>query len=75
MPHVKLSVRKQSDIKEKIIPFFRKYPLRGKKAKDFLLFCQAFEEVFEKRQHLTKEGIEQLEGIRRFMNGRRPFGK
>jgi hypothetical protein len=74
MPHVKYSVRKFSDIRDKLVPFFRKYPLQGKKAKDYALFCQAMEEVFEEKKHLTREGIRQLEKIRRFMNKRRPFG-
>lgn len=74
MPHAKYSVRKLSDIRDKLVPFFRKYPFRGKKAKDFQLFCQALEEVFEKKKHLTQEGIERLREIRRFMNKRRPFG-
>lgn len=74
MPHAKYSIRKLSDIRDKLVPFFRKYPLQGKKAKDFALFCQALEEVFEKREHLSKKGINRLGEIRRFMNKRRPFG-
>ena len=74
-PHVKYSVRKQSDIRNIVIPFFRKYPLFGKKAKDFILFCQAFESVIEYKRHLSEEGIEQLRTIRKYMNDRRPFGE
>lgn len=75
MPHAKYSIRRLSDIRDKLVPFFKKYPLRGKKKKDFALFCKALEEVFEKKRHLTLEGIERLREIRRFMNKRRPFGK
>ena len=32
-------VRKQSDLKEKIIPFFRKYPLQSAKRMQFEVFC------------------------------------
>ena len=71
-PHVKFVVRKQSDILFKVIPFFRQFPLQGKKGKDFKLFCQAGE-IFKKKQHLTKEGIDQLRKIREFMNERRPM--
>lgn len=74
MPHAKYSIRKRNDIRDKLVPFFKKYPLRGKKAKDFVLFCQALEEIFEKKKHLTMEGINRLREIRRFMNKRRPFG-
>ena len=40
-PHVKFAVKKFEDIQRQIIPFFKKYQLRGKKKRDFDLFCQA----------------------------------
>ncbi len=70
--HVKFVVRKQSDIFYKVIPFFKKFPLIGKKGKDFGLFCQAAE-IFKRKDHLTDEGINQLLKIREFMNNRRPM--
>ena len=33
-------VRKQSDLKEKIVPFFRKYQLQSAKRKQFETFCK-----------------------------------
>lgn len=71
-PHVKFSVRKQSDILYKVIPFFKQFPLKGKKGKDFALFCQAAELV-RKREHLSEEGINRLLKLREFMNDRRPM--
>lgn len=71
-PHVKFTVRKQSDIFYKVIPFFKQFPLQGKKGKDFLLFCQAAE-LFKKKRHLTEEGVTELYKIREFMNKRRPM--
>ncbi len=71
-PHVKFVVRKQNDILFRIIPFFKQFPLKGKKGKDFKLFCRAGE-IFKKKQHLTEEGIDQLRKIREFMNERRPM--
>lgn len=71
-PHVKFVVRKQSDILYKVIPFFKKFPLKGKKGKDFELFCKAAE-IFKKKDHLTEEGINRLLKIREFMNNRRPM--
>lgn len=71
-PHVKFVVRKQADIFYKVIPFFRKFPLQGKKGKDFLLFCEAAS-VFRKKKHRTSEGVAQLEEIRKYMNERRPM--
>ena len=70
--HVKFVVRKQKDIFYKVIPFFKQYPLKGKKGKDFDLFCKAAE-IFKRKQHLTKEGIAKLFKIREFMNERRPM--
>ena len=71
-PHVKFVVRKQKDIFFRVIPFFKKFPLKGKKAKDFELFCQAAE-IFRKKEHLSEEGINRLLKIREFMNNRRPI--
>ena len=71
-PHVKFTVRKQSDLFYKVIPFFKQFPLQGKKKKDFDLFCQAAE-IFKIRGHLSEEGIKKLEKIREFMNDRRPM--
>ena len=73
MPHVKYHVRGLKEITEIIIPFFVKYPLKGKKAKDFKLFCEAAE-IFRKKEHLTEEGIRELRNLRKFMNKNRPFG-
>lgn len=69
-PHVKFVVRKQADIFYKVIPFFKQFPLQGKKGKDFSLFCQAAE-IFKQKRHLTQEGIDTLLNIRKFMNERR----
>jgi hypothetical protein len=71
-PHVKFVVKKQQDIFFKVIPFFKKFPLKGKKAKDFELFCQAAQ-IFRKKEHLSQEGINRLLKIREFMNNRRPI--
>jgi len=72
-PHVKYVVRKQKDIFFKVIPFFRQFPLQGKKRKDFLLFCQAAD-MFRRKEHLTEKGITKLTKLREFMNDRRPIG-
>ncbi len=69
-PHVKFAVKSHRDIKDKVIPFFKKYELQGKKRKDFELFCQAAE-IFEKKEHLSKNGINKLRKIQSKMNLRR----
>ncbi|MBI3577081.1 LAGLIDADG family homing endonuclease [Candidatus Gottesmanbacteria bacterium] len=71
-PHVKFVVKKQHDIFFNVIPFFKQYSLKGKKGKDFLLFCQAAE-IFRKKEHMTEKGIEELLKLREFMNERRPM--
>jgi hypothetical protein len=69
-PHVKYAVKNLADIQSKIIPFFKKYTLQGKKKKDFEYFCQA-EKIFSKNKHLTFKGIERLREIQSKMNLRR----
>jgi len=69
-PHVKFAVKSHKEIKEKIIPFFKKYKLQGKKAKDFEFFCQA-SKIFWKKEHLTLQGINRLREIQSKMNLRR----
>lgn len=66
-PHAKYATKSLKDIVEKIIPFFKKYHLQGKKKKDFELFCEA-SKIFLKKRHLTKEGIEELREIQSRMN-------
>lgn len=66
-PHVKFAVKSHKDISGKIVPFFKKYKLQSKKAKDFKYFCEALK-VFEKKKHLTIEGVEQLREIQSKMN-------
>jgi|GEM_PF-279105 hypothetical protein len=58
-PHVKYKIQKLQDFQEKLIPFFRKYPLQAKKAKSFRIFCQAVEAV-AKKEHLTPRGIQKF---------------
>lgn len=69
-PHVKYAVKSHEDIRKKIIPFFKKYELQGKKKKDFEYFCKAAE-IFSRKEHLTLEGIESLRRIQSKMNIRR----
>lgn len=69
-PHVKFAVKKFGDIQKRIIPFFKKYKLQGKKGRDFLLFCRAAK-VFEKKEHLTERGLRTLRKIQGNMNLRR----
>lgn len=56
-------VSKFSEISEKIIPFFKKYPIWGIKSKDFTDFC-AVVELMNNKKHLSHEGIEEIRKVK-----------
>ena len=62
-PHVKLKVSNFSDISQKIIPFFQRYPLQAKKRLQFVKFCLAAD-MIKLKQHLTPEGIEEIRALK-----------
>jgi hypothetical protein len=55
------------DIKDIIIPFFKKYPLQSAKALDFADFCKVAE-LIEIKAHLTLEGLDKIKKIKNGMN-------
>lgn len=62
---------KFSDIRDKIIPFFLNYPLRGIKSKDYRDFCE-IAKLMENKSHLTLEGTKKIKSLKSGMNrGRR----
>ena len=63
-------VSKFDDIIEKIIPFFKNYPIKGMKALDFRDFCRVAE-MMKAKQHLTEEGLEKIKKILAGMKQRR----
>ena len=64
---IDFSVSKLSDITDKIIPFFKKYPILGVKAEDFHDWCKVAE-MMKQKKHLTAEGLEQIRNIKAGMN-------
>ena len=56
-----------SDIYEKIIPLFDKYPLLGSKQQDYLDFV-IVAELIRSKGHLTKEGLARIQMIKSDMN-------
>lgn len=60
-------VTKSSDISEKIIPFFKKYPIIGVRSKDFKDFC-IVADLMKEKKHLTPEGLDQIRKIKASMN-------
>ena len=60
-------VNKLSDLNEKIIPFFLKYPVQGKKLLDFQDWCKVAE-MMKRKKHLTIEGLNEIRVIKAGMN-------
>jgi len=67
---VNLIVSTFSDINNKIISLFNKYPLLGTKKEDYLDFCKVAE-LIKSKDHLTKKGIEDIKIIKSNMNSKR----
>lgn len=73
---LKLETRQISNLIEKIIPHFRKYPLLSDKKKDFELFVQICD-LIKSKQHLTTTGMKKIVDLAFQMNlsGRRRYSK
>lgn len=67
---VAFTVQDFSSIKNKIIPHFLNYPLRGTKYLDFMSFKEAFD-IIDKKEHLSEEGIDKFFFISKNMNSYR----
>ena len=64
------SCTKFNDLHEKILPFFRKYPLIGVKSLNFADWCKAME-IIKTKAHLTEEGFNEILKIKEGMNKKR----
>lgn len=64
---VVLTISKFKDIKNKIIPLFKEYNIKGIKALDYQDFCRVVNLVNEKA-HLTSAGLEEIRKIKLNMN-------
>jgi len=67
-------VTKLSDLLNKIIPFFKEFPIQGSKRLDFDDFC-LIAKIMERKEHLTSEGLEQIRQIKSVMNTGRDYLK
>lgn len=63
-------VSKFSDIFDKVIPFFNKYPILGVKALDFSSWSEAAH-IINKGEHLTDQGLKTIWNIKSKMNKER----
>jgi hypothetical protein len=64
---VNFTVERFSDITDKIIPFFDKYPIEGVKAFDFADFKRVAE-LMKNKAHLTADGLEVILKLKAGMN-------
>ncbi|OTA71343.1 hypothetical protein M434DRAFT_402737 [Hypoxylon sp. CO27-5] len=64
-------VTKFSDILEKIIPFFDKYPILGVKQKDFEYF-KSVASIIQNKKHLTEEGLLKIKEIKLIKENDKP---
>ena len=65
--HAKYKCRNFKDIREKILPFFLKYPILGVKSQDFYDWAKTVE-IISSKAHTTKPGFEQIKKIKAGMN-------
>jgi len=63
-------VRNIQHLRERIIPFFEKHPLKSKKQVDFMKFRKILI-LMERGEHLKPEGIQQIREIASKMNTQR----
>jgi len=72
-PLYKYCVRSRTELKQKIIPFFKKYPPFGKaKRNDFKRFVKVVE-MMDRGEHLTNKGMRRVANIAAKMTHRKPF--
>jgi LAGLIDADG endonuclease len=64
-------VRKRSDLRDVVIPFFREYPLRTAKRMDFEKFAYCVEQM-DSGRHLTRIGLADLVEVVATMNRQKP---
>ena len=67
LDYVEFRCQSFKDNYNKIIPFFRKYPILGVKAQDFEDWVKVAE-MIQSKEHLTKEGLDQIRQIKMRMN-------
>lgn len=63
----KYEVRDLKQLREKIIPFFKRNQLRTQKNQDFLIFCEICD-LLKEKQHLTLTGMLKLISLAYSMN-------
>lgn len=62
-----LDITKPSDVILKVIPFFKTFPLRSEKSKNFAIFCEIADLMFN-GNHKNKEGMTKIVALRENLN-------
>ncbi len=65
----RFEINDRQDINQKLIPLFKKYPLQGKKKKDFEIYAQILK-IINRREHFSEEGLEKIRQLKSKMNQR-----
>jgi LAGLIDADG endonuclease len=73
-PIYRYVVRRRSDLMERVLPFFERYPLRTAKRLDFERFASVVR-LMNEGQHRTREGLMKILGIGEQMNRQKPRAK
>ncbi len=68
--HCQFIVSSLAEITKTLIPFFEKYQIKGVKYLDYSDFCKVAL-IMQNKEHLTKEGLEQIKLIQLGMNRNR----
>lgn len=68
-----LGIQNITDLYEKVMPFFKKYPLRAKKRKDFELWCRALEIVYRNKKNRASHSIEDHRILSNIREGMRTY--
>jgi hypothetical protein len=64
-------VNRRDDLMETVIPFFRQFPLRTSKQRDFEKFAECME-LIERGRHLSSAGLIEIAEIVETMNRQKP---
>src|SRR5919109_5084152 len=64
-------VRRRKDLLERIIPFFRRHPMRTAKQQNFERFAACVERIAA-GEHLSRDGLIEIVRIAETMNRRKP---
>ena len=64
---VRFVINRFSDLIDKILTFFDRYPLHGIKSMDYLDFYKV-SKIMEDKSHLTPEGLKKIKSLKSGMN-------